>query len=102
MNQVNWTRAARRDLADALDYLLRYNEQAARNFVQSLEQKETLYARSPAMGSVYPELSGNLRSFVVKSYVVFYQETSNGITIIRLIHGARDISHLLENQPDEK
>lgn len=100
MSKVSWTHAARRDLVDALDYLVQHNEQAARNFVQTLEQKEALYARSPAMGSVYPELSGDLRSFVVKSYVVFYQEESNGITIVRLIHAARDIPHLLEDHPD--
>jgi len=102
MSKVSWTHAARRDLVDVLDFLVNQNEQAARNFIQILEQKESLYASSPALGSVYPELSGSLRSFVVKSYVLFYREESNGITIVRLIHAARDISALLEENSDIK
>jgi toxin ParE1/3/4 len=51
----------------------------------------------PEMGSLYesdhPELSGG-RFFPVKrfrNYLVFYRPTPQGIRVLRVLHGARDI-----------
>ena len=38
-----------------------------------------------------PELGSGVRSFPVGKYVVFYLATEDGIKVIQVIHGARDI-----------
>jgi toxin ParE1/3/4 len=48
-------------------------------------------ARRPGLGRARPELYPDLRSFVVRKYVVFYLPLTNGIDVIRVLHGTRDI-----------
>jgi toxin ParE1/3/4 len=38
-----------------------------------------------------------LRSFPVGNYVIFYREVSEGIEIIRVLHGARDIEGIISS-----
>ncbi|WP_197439581.1 type II toxin-antitoxin system RelE/ParE family toxin [Calycomorphotria hydatis] len=92
---MRWTSAARQDLVDTLRYLAKENEQAARNFVNRLELKESIYTHQPDMGSFFPGLTDEIRYFVVSGYVVLYVTENDGIAIIRLVHGSRDIASLL-------
>ena len=41
------------------------------------------------------ELLDDLRSFVAGSSSIFYRPTDDGIYILRIIHGARDIGPLI-------
>ncbi len=45
----------------------------------------------PGLGRPRPELGTALRSFPVGDYVIFYRPFENGIEIVRVLHGARDI-----------
>jgi toxin ParE1/3/4 len=38
-----------------------------------------------------PEFGENLRSFAVQNYVIFYVTVPEGIDVVRVIHGRRDI-----------
>jgi len=38
------------------------------------------------------ELAANLRSFPIGNYLVFYRPFEGGIHLIRLLHGAREIT----------
>lgn len=61
-------------------------------FSKELDNKCEQYSRQPEMGTIYHELFQDIRYFTFKSqYVIFYQEIPNGIEIIRVLHGARDI-----------
>jgi toxin ParE1/3/4 len=40
-----------------------------------------------------------IRHFTVWNYAVFYRPIADGIEIIRIIHGARDIPRLFERGP---
>ena len=42
-----------------------------------------------------PELSGGLRSSAHGNYVIFFESTTDLVTIIRILHGARDIPEVL-------
>jgi toxin ParE1/3/4 len=43
------------------------------------------------MGRRRPELAPGIHGFPVGRYVVFYRPSSNGIEIVRVLHGARDL-----------
>ncbi|MDA0590234.1 MAG: type II toxin-antitoxin system RelE/ParE family toxin [Planctomycetota bacterium] len=95
MAEVKWTSPAQSDLASILDFLVERNVSAARRFTETLDQKSQLYAGQPEMGSLYPGLDGDARFFLVQPYVVFYRPLPDGIVILRIIYGTRDIpSHL--------
>jgi len=44
------------------------------------------------MGRKVEELAPNLRSFPIGSYLIFYRPVEDGIELIRVLHGARDIT----------
>ena len=50
------------------------------------------------MGRVRSELAPELRSFPVGRYVVFYLPCPDGIDIVRVLHGARDIETVLQSE----
>ena len=82
---------ALQDLADIWAYIADDNPSRADAFADLIDEKLQALARHPRMGRVRSELSADLRSFVVGRYVIFYLPLRNGIDIVRVIHGARDI-----------
>lgn len=51
-----------------------------------------LLAEFPQAGRERPELGVGIRSRPVQSYVIFYRETPTQLQIVRVVHGARDIT----------
>jgi toxin ParE1/3/4 len=48
------------------------------------------------MGRARHELLVNLRSFTVENYVIFYQPIADGIEVLRVLYGARDIHRIFD------
>lgn len=46
---------------------------------------------NPLAGRARAELSDHVRSFPIGNYVVFYRPMSDGIELIRVLNGYRDI-----------
>ncbi|MBV6306947.1 type II toxin-antitoxin system RelE/ParE family toxin [Candidimonas humi] len=96
---------ARRDVEDALDYLLNVaSERVALGFVDSLEQAYVRISRHPNAGSPrYAHELGlaDLRHWRLKRYpyLVFYIEQPDHIDVWRVLHGMRDIPEWLGGVP---
>lgn len=69
----------------------------ADRFESDFEGKCRMLAQFPLMGRDRGDLAPQLRSTLVKPYVLLYRPLEDGIEIIRVIHGARDISSLLDS-----
>lgn len=67
------------------------DENAADGLLDRLEEAFVLLAENRRIGRARPELAPGIRSFAVRRYVIFYQAVEDGIEIVRVIHGARDI-----------
>jgi toxin ParE1/3/4 len=52
--------------------------------------------RQPDMGRSRPELAPEVRSFPVGQYVIFYVPLAKAVDIVRVLHGARDIESILQ------
>ena len=50
-----------------------------------------MLAAQPMMGRAREELAPGVRSFPFGRYVVFYMPMDDGIDVVRVLHGARDI-----------
>jgi toxin ParE1/3/4 len=56
-------------------------------------------AGNPHIGRARGELSPNLRSIPFGRYVIFYLALPDGIEIVRVLHGARDLDTIFH--PDD-
>ncbi len=50
------------------------------------------YFPSRNLGKSVEELAPNLRFVPLGNYLIFYRPTDGGIEIVRLLHGARDVT----------
>ena len=98
MARVIFTPLAQEDLQTIWDYLAEEaGEDVADGVLEAIQEKSAKIAAFPEAGQIRNELLVNLRSFVIKSYVVFYMPLSDGIDVVRVLHGARDIESVFED-----
>jgi toxin ParE1/3/4 len=86
------------DLADIWSYIAEDSVTNADRFAVRIDKAFRLVARRPGIGRARPELYPDLRSFVIGKYVVFYLPLKDGIDVIRILHGARDIETVFEGE----
>ena len=96
MARVQRSERAQQDLEEILDYLDRQGLQTADRFAARFEETCDLHASRPQLGETATEYAPNLRHFTVWNYAVFYRPLDDGIELIRIIHGSRDIPKLFE------
>jgi toxin ParE1/3/4 len=91
------------DLADIWAHIAEDSLHQADAFAARVNSEFQLLARQPNLGRARPELLPNLRSMPVGRYIIFYiaRPRLRGIDIVRVLHGARDLKPLLEQEPDE-
>ena len=89
---VVYTRSARADLREIAQYYARVNREYGRRICDAIREQCRKLEKSPRMGRLRDELADDLRSFVVWPYLIFYQEIKNGIAVVRVIHGHRNIT----------
>ena len=93
---------ARRDIDDIADYLARQRTDAGRRFYDAAQRTFRRLASMPLVG--VPRTFENspitdLRSWRIRgfpNFLVFYRPTDDGIEVIRVLHGARDIEAIFE------
>ena len=92
MAVVQKTRAARRDLLDLWRYLDREatTDVATAQLLRIEEVAEGL-AAMPFSARSRPELGEGIRSRAVGSYVLFFRPLEDGVEIVRVLHGRRDV-----------
>ncbi|MDP2066584.1 MAG: type II toxin-antitoxin system RelE/ParE family toxin [Burkholderiaceae bacterium] len=90
------TPLAARDLEEIGDYIAQDNPTRAGSFVSELQAHCEKICLNPAGYRCRPELSDDLRSCAHGNYVIFFEATQEQVTIIRILHGARDMSQVLD------
>jgi toxin ParE1/3/4 len=114
MNGIVFQRPrARQDLLGIFRYYARKaGLQTARRFFVQAESTFNKLATTPSLGILYeadfPSL-GEIRVFTIsrfKKYLAFYRPVADGIEIVRVLHGSRDIDAILMDdfgiQPEEE
>ena len=91
MPRVLRTGRAELDLLDIWLYVAEYSVEAAEGLLDSINEKAHMLADSPLAGRSRDELAPGLRSFPTGSYLIFYRVIPDGVEIVRVLHGSRDI-----------
>jgi len=95
MGRILLTRQAEADLLEIWSYVADDNPAAADDLLDDVDATCTRLADAPHSGRLREELAPNLRSLPVGNYVIFYRPEVDGIVVIRILHGARDLPELL-------
>jgi toxin ParE1/3/4 len=96
--------AARRDLREQRDYIAQDSPAAAERFLAAAEAAFQQLAEMPGMGTrkrVRNARLAGLRQWRVRGferYRIYYRATEESIEVLRVLHGARDIDRILEEQ----
>jgi toxin ParE1/3/4 len=94
MRRLSVSSSAHRDLLEIVESLGRDNPQAALNFVAKLDDRFTLLDKHPELGEIRSDLGPNRRMSILGSYVIYYDLLATQLSIVRILHGARDVGFL--------
>jgi toxin ParE1/3/4 len=91
MGRVLRTTQALEDLDAIWSYIARGNVTAADRLLDRLFERFALLVEFPNSGELQPRLAdGRYRRIVQGNYVVYYLPDEAGVTIIRVLHAARE------------
>ena len=97
-NICQFTAPASRDIENILDYIADQSSiEQAEIFLHKINQKFKTLANFPNMGKKRDELLPFLRSFPFEKYLIFYRPIENGIEVLRVVSGYRDLKSLFED-----
>ena len=79
------------DLDSIWAFIAADNVGAANRQIDGIGEIFEMLTQNPLAGRQRPELLPDLRSFPVGNYIVFYFPLPDGIEVVRVMHGRRDI-----------
>lgn len=85
---LEWRQAARQDLLTIVDYISDDNPDAAQRLKDDIEANASALPGSPKMYRV-GRVPGTREMVVGSNYVVVYAEDARAVTILRVLHAAR-------------
>ena len=94
MAEVRRNPLAREDLIEIWTYVALDKPDAADRLLDSLEARFETLARNPNIGVRRPEIATDVRSFPVGNYLILYRVISDGVVIVRVVHGHRNLARL--------
>ena len=92
---------AAQDLEAIGDYIAQDNPHRAFTFIMELRSQCDRIAASPKACRARPDLGEDIRSSAYGNYVIFFQETTDGLLIVRVLHGAMDSGSRFQKESDE-
>jgi toxin ParE1/3/4 len=85
---------AARDLDEIWWHIAQDSPDNADRFLDRIQERRAALADFPQIGTSRDELKKGLRSQPVGKYLIFYFPLEDGIDIVRVLHGSRDIDSL--------
>jgi toxin ParE1/3/4 len=85
---------AENDLDEIWLYIAQDNPDSADALLDKIEERCQALAQFPFIGTDRDELMPDLRSLPVGNYLIFYMPIEDGIVVVRVLHGMRDVDAL--------
>ena len=97
MGFVEKTIEARRDAHNVWLYIADDNMDAADALLEEFNRVLKILSTQPHMGEARPQLGKFVRIFPVGAYLLIYEPIESGISLIRILHGARHLPSAMYN-----
>ena len=94
MSSYRYSHLANSDLDEIALYLFNLNPSAAHRLLETLDKTCQLLAEHSEIGRRRPELGADLRSYPVGNYLIFYSIAQDGIIVVRILYGARNLPRI--------
>ena len=94
MSHIRITPLADQDLLEIWYFIAQDDPAAADRLLDLLEEKYRLLADNPHMGPARPDIAKELRCHPVGNYLLLYRVIRDGIELVRIVHGARDLQNV--------
>ena len=88
------TRRARQDLIEIRDHVAADNPAAADALLDRIDDACSRLNEHPRLGPARDDIRPGLRYLIVGDYVVLYRLLDDGVEIVRVVHGRRDLFNL--------
>lgn len=85
------SRQSEQDVYEIALYIARNNPDAAMRLIDRIDAALQMLAANPLIGRDRAELGLRVKSFAVGNYVLFYRPASDGVELVRVLHGARNL-----------
>ena len=96
MADIELSPLARADLAEIDEYGAdQFVQDASDRYLRGFNEAFALLARHPFSGAARAELGDGIRCLVHRKHRIFYRLEQNGVTIVRIIHHARNARNML-------
>ena len=93
MSRVRFTAQAREDLLEIWLYIATHSsESIADRVYDRISHRCGLLKEQPRLGRARPEIHAEARSLVIERWLALYRLTDDGVQIVRVVDGARDLS----------
>lgn len=87
---------AETDLEEIADFIARDDPARALAFVQELRAHCQTLMDVPEAYPIRPELGPDIRVAVHKNYLIVYRLVDEGVLVVRILHGARQLIRLMD------
>ena len=98
-NRVEWANCAAQDLCEIVSYIAARSPRNAEKVLEKIKERARSLETSPERGRVVPELREyrirTVRELVVKPYRLIYGVTDDGVSILAVFDGRRDLQDVL-------
>ncbi len=101
MSQFIIAQSAARDLSVIVDYFVVENIEAGERLLKIFNQKCQQLVNFPNIGREYNNLRPGLRGLTLNGHIILYQTIDDGIEIVRVVNGKRDLKALFANPSEE-
>ncbi|MFK0734938.1 MAG: type II toxin-antitoxin system RelE/ParE family toxin [Gloeotrichia echinulata GP01] len=88
---------ATQDLKEIADYFTAHSIEAGEQFFRKFDQRCEQLIYFANMGRSYAEIRPNLRGLFLDGYIIFYRVLDDGIEILRVVNGRRDLPSIFED-----
>lgn len=98
MSRYQLTPEARSQVDEIADFVAEESVDAALRVLDALEEAFRRLAEMPEIGHLREDLTERpVKFWSVFSYLIVYDPASRPLTVLAVLHGARNVSKLLEN-----
>ncbi len=101
MGSYVFSELAVQDINEICDFIAENDVRAASQLFDAIRQKCKLVANFPKMGKDYSWIFPDLKGFIYADYVVFYYPREDGIKIVRIAYGRRNLAALFDEFEDD-
>jgi toxin ParE1/3/4 len=101
MREIHVSDQTKKDLIEIWEYIAADNPHAADRLLQTLVNTYLRLLQIPGIGRDRSELRSGIHSIPVGSYLIFYRFDERLVSVVRVLHGARNLRAVFKKEAEE-